>query len=278
MIRTLLALALAARVSAHGAVTHPPPRNAIDGTLAPWNGEPPSAMPFMFWCTTPVANTTPGARNVTGRNGQACFWFNNGCDISCDECDGQTGQAIHPRFIQKTSAFPSWEGANLEFDQQWQPVRGRPDHSTRLSICEKPLRKPTICDPALRTLNIHAPCGSPEDVFQFAPWRYPGSAPVIDSCGVAGGVLAGQGAAAAGGDYQNTSKAKRSDRGSELPPAPSGVVWSAGGVVEVAWTRKAWHGGGCRRPRIRTSRYGDCALKAPPFRASDYRCGRRAIG
>ena len=31
-------------------------------------------------------------------NAQACFFFNNGCDISCDECDGQTGQVVNPRF------------------------------------------------------------------------------------------------------------------------------------------------------------------------------------
>ena len=101
-----------------------------------------------------------------------------------------------------------------------------------------------MCDPKLRTLNIHAKCGSAEDFYQFAPWRAPGSAPVLDSCGVAGGVKAGQPAAAAGGDYQNTSKARRSDLGSLLPRAPSGTVWKAGSVVEVAWTRKAWHGGG----------------------------------
>ena len=32
-------------------------------------------------------------------------------------------------------------------------------------------------------------------VAQFAPWRAPGSAPVIDSCGVAGGVHKGEGPA-----------------------------------------------------------------------------------
>ena len=25
---------------------------------------------------------------------QACFWFNNGCDIGCDKCDGTSGQNI----------------------------------------------------------------------------------------------------------------------------------------------------------------------------------------
>ena len=69
MLRRLLCLALAAHAEGHGAVTFPRPRNAVDGTIAPWNGEPPGAMPFMFWCTSPVPNSTAGARNVTGRNG-----------------------------------------------------------------------------------------------------------------------------------------------------------------------------------------------------------------
>ena len=63
-------------VDGHGAVSHPKPRNAIDGTIAPWNGTVPEPMPFMFWCTVPsaeAAGTDP--RNVTGSNGQACFWF-----------------------------------------------------------------------------------------------------------------------------------------------------------------------------------------------------------
>eukprot|EP01046_Picozoa_sp_COSAG06_P018662 COSAG06_NODE_1307_length_9916_cov_99.462361_2_plen_115_part_00 len=66
----------------------------------------------------------------------------------------------------------------------------------------------------------------------------------IDSCGVAGGVYQWQGAAAAGGDYHPTVNAQRGDLGSKLPRAPSGTVWTAGETVEVAWTHKAWHGGG----------------------------------
>ena len=95
-------------------------------------------------------------------------------------------------------------------------------------------------------MNIDAPCGSAEDVTYYAPWRFPGTAPVIDACGVAGGVYQWQGPAAAGGDYSPTVNARRGDRGSELPrlpsvPAPS---WAAGSTVEVAWSHKAWHGGG----------------------------------
>jgi len=93
-------------------------------------------------------------------------------------------------------------------------------------------------------MNIDAPCGSKEDVTYYAPWRYPGAAPVIDSCGVAGGVYQWQGPAAAGGDYQPTANAVRGDLGSNLPKKHSGTVWKVGDEVEVAWTHKAWHGGG----------------------------------
>ncbi len=162
--------------------------------------------------------------------------------------DGQTGQVVHPRFVHTGKGeIPSWSGEGLSPDpQQRSPVSpgARPDKSTRLSICKTPKRNATICDSKLRTMNIDAPCGSPEDATYFAPWRYPGSAPVIDSCGVAGGVYQWQGAAAAGGDYQPTINARRGDLGSKLPKAPTDTVWNAGETVEVAWTHKAWHGGG----------------------------------
>ena len=38
-------------------------------------------------CVRPMWVSIPGPRR-----------FNNGCDISCDSCDGSTGQVIHPRF------------------------------------------------------------------------------------------------------------------------------------------------------------------------------------
>ena len=117
---------------------------------------------------------------------QACFWFNNGCDISCEECDGQTGQVVHPRFIYNgTGEIPSWGGNGILPDPKQKsavPKGSRPDGSTRLSICANPKRNATICDKSLRTMNVDADCGSPEDVTYYAPWRYPGAAPVIDSC------------------------------------------------------------------------------------------------
>lgn len=47
-------------VSGHGAVTHPKPRQAIDGRIAPWNGTVPDPIPFtnpQNWCAYPNAES-----------------------------------------------------------------------------------------------------------------------------------------------------------------------------------------------------------------------------
>ena len=247
LLRVHAGLAMLGEVVGHGAMTQPRTRNAVDGAVSPWNESVPESVPFMFWCAAPDASASD-PRKVSGKHGPACFYVNNGGDISCDECDGQTGQVVHPRFVHTGQGeIPSWSGEGLSPDpKQGSAVApgARPDKSTRLSICKTPKRNATICDRKLRTMNIDAPCGSPEDATSFAPGRYPGSAPVIDSCGVAGGVYQWQGAAAAGGDYQPTVFAQRGDLGSKLPKAPTDTVWTAGETVEVAWTHKAWHGGG----------------------------------
>jgi hypothetical protein len=74
-----------------------------------------------------------------------------------------------------------------------------------------PDRKPTICDPKLRSLNIDAECGSAEDFWYYSPWRSPGRAPVTDACGTAGGMLPGQAQGSAGADYTETIHAKHGD-------------------------------------------------------------------
>ena len=49
LISAAIVLGSAAMVSSHGAVTIPPPRQAVDGKNAPWNGDVPDNIPFMFW-------------------------------------------------------------------------------------------------------------------------------------------------------------------------------------------------------------------------------------
>lgn len=103
----------------------------------------------------------------------------------------------------------------------------------------------TICDPMERTVNTAAECGSPDDYFFHSPWRAPGFAPVIDSCGTAGGRKPEQGDGGFGASYVNTTHSKVGDLGSKtLPVRDTGVVWKPGTKYEVAWTIQANHGGG----------------------------------
>jgi len=236
-------------VSGHGSVSHPPPRQAIDGTLAPWNAAvlPKFPLPFDFpnWCGVPDAKSKD-PRNITGSNGQACFWFNNGCDIGTDKCDGVSGQVIpccSDRFVYNgTGNPPAYGGKGLVLKDEFKSFNRS---AYRPKFVKYPARKATICDKRLRTLNTDAECGSKEDFWYNAPWRSPGMASVTDACGTAGGVLPGQKDGTAGADYMNTVNAKTGDLGSKvLKSRPSNTVWKAGDVVEVAWVQKAWHGGG----------------------------------
>ena len=170
----LLLLNLAAGVAMHGAVTFPPPRNAIDADTAPWNGSVPALpIPFEFWCPTPSAAAAgTNQHNLTLSNGQACFWFSNGCDLSCDECDGSTGAQdinLHPDFISNVNLTGSW----------WTGKGIEPNPAAKFAaphaICKNGTsRKATICDPKLRTVNTNTECGSSLDFYYFAPWRAPG--------------------------------------------------------------------------------------------------------
>ena len=103
--------------------------------------------------------------------------------------------------------------------------------------------KPTICDPALRTygrvgggtgpgsapgLGDWPACGSAEDKWRSTPWRAPGTAPVLDACGMAGGTPK---ETHSGAQYFTTPHGRQGDLGSKtLPPLPTGTIWEAGGV------------------------------------------------
>lgn len=128
----------------------------------------------LSWCTQHFT------RALTGRNGQACFWFSNGCSIGCEECDGTTrGPGVH-------------------------------SNKTDFDICGKRYNA-TVCDPKLRTVNTDAECGSDKDAYYYSPWRAPGSAPVFDACGMAGGAPQW---GHHGAQYRNTTHAMQGDKGS----------------------------------------------------------------
>lgn len=93
-------------------------------------------------------------------------------------------------------------------------------------------------------MNLWAEEGSLDDSYRYNPWRKPGSAPVFDACGKAGGTSPaheGPGQAL----FATTPFARFGDLGSKvLPPAPSGTLWTAGKSAEVMWSIRYNHGGG----------------------------------
>ena len=53
--------------------------------------------------------------------------------------------------------------------------------------CPHPTTNATLNDPRLLTVNRRVVPGSAGDWTRHNPWRAPGRAPVLDSCGMAGG-------------------------------------------------------------------------------------------
>jgi hypothetical protein len=72
----------------------------------------------------------------------------------------------------------------------------------------------TINDPLERTYNRGALAGSDADIYKHNPWRAPGTAPVFDACGMAGGNTVMEGGEA---KYSAAKFAQQGTLGSELP-------------------------------------------------------------
>ena len=192
----VVAALMLCKAEAHGAVTIPPPREAIDGDTAPWNGDVPWPIPFdkPNWCAHPSAERAgKDKRNLTGSNGQACFWFSNGCGIGASSCDGNSGQLVpcctHKYMWNGTAGTtpPPFGQCNEHGCIVVNPAAKLPDpFDPAMRPKGASGGKPTLCSADMRTVNTHAQCGSKHDFWQFAPWRAPGSVPVLDSwCGTA---------------------------------------------------------------------------------------------
>ena len=270
MLRSTIVSLLVAHAHAHGAMSFPRPRQSLDGTLAPWTswGFPCDSTHQGQECKIDFCDDDPstciglcpisahsGVKDqLDASNGQACFWFSNGCTIGCDHCDGTSNHVGHggQSFLYKGMNQTEISDKNLSMGQDvWAPAPGEmvldPASTKSLDIkpnCEHPTTNATICDPSLRTVNTQAECRSADDIYQYSPWRAPGSAPVIDACGSAGGRWPGQGKGGAGAQFYNSSLAKQGDMGSKLPQMPSQASWRAGEAVEVGWVVNANHGGG----------------------------------
>jgi hypothetical protein len=140
--------------------------------------------------------------------GFSCLWFNQGCTIGCDQCTG-AGEVF-------------------------------PDHSE----CPNPA-EPTIKfgDKELRTYAL-SDIYRLEDYTKHHPWRYPGSAPVRDPCGIAGGWFT-EGDLGNGGDSPpGVPQGELGSNSNYSLPLLDRTQWVAGSTVEVAWGITANHGGG----------------------------------
>lgn len=186
-------------VHGHGAMVHPRSRNSIDWAEVP---DDPSKG---------IHNTGSHiCSNLTGapcNNGQAQYWYSQGCFVGCDACDHESGR-------RQTDLCKSGFVGQL------------PDYAI--------------------SVNRNTSAGfrdSEYDIYRHNPWRAPGHAPVADACGLAGGTPWG-GNAPEEGQYYNTTHAHHGMRGSDLPPLNTEVVWQAGGEAEVVFAVKFNHGGG----------------------------------
>ena len=94
-----------------------------------------------------------------------------------------------------------------------------------------------------RSVNRNVTRFSEQDIYQHNPWSAPGSAPVADACGLAGGSPWAWNKGEAG-NYVNTSGARHGQNGTTLPELSSGVKWQIGGEVQVSWQVRNNHGGG----------------------------------
>lgn len=98
----------------------------------------------------------------------------NGCTIGCDTCDGTNNHPGHgsQQFLYKGMNISECSKNNVSVEA-WGLTEGDmvldPQSHAKLNITQglcpnSPKTKATICDSSLRTLNIYAECGSPEDI------------------------------------------------------------------------------------------------------------------
>lgn len=193
MFRTSCILTLVAGAAGHGSMVSPRSRNSVD-YLAGVN------VPAHWTSDRECTNITGGPCN----NGQAAFWYSQGCFIGCPECDHMSGRR-------------------------------------QIDLCG--LGMVGTLPPKYRTLNRNSTPGSSEDIYKHNPWRAPGQAPVADACGLAGGTPWAAEVSEAG-VYTKTRYAHHGMHGTTLKPLESGVQWKIGGEGEVTWQLENNHGGG----------------------------------
>lgn len=120
--------------------------------------------------------------------------------------------------------------------------QSRTGHVARHQSCRR--RCLRVRRSASRLASLHAVDGAVNDSYRFNPWRAPGTAPVVDPCGQAGGKYP---QTPMGGDsvFHTTNFSTMGDLGSRLPPTRGALPqWIVGSDVQVAWGMRFNHGGG----------------------------------
>lgn len=203
-IQALLVLALASTALGHGTMSWPPNRFGMTMAKA---GQ----------CTFPsgAIDRYDADTEVNG----SCLWFNEGCQIGCATCTG---------------FFPAGDNCTTpNLDGSW-PLCAHSDQP----LCDT-VMEPTLNKPEYRTF----PESRTKPAARHNPWRAPGYAPVINSCGIAGSWVTDMGWV---GHAQGGSPPPGFNygvAGTDLPESPK-TTWAAGTTVEVAWQLWANHGGG----------------------------------
>ena len=138
LLALLAALALApGQADAHGAVTFPRPRNAIDGQLPAWknwsypceHGKPKGDCAITFAKgagTCPVSAYSGQKNHLNASNGQSCYWFSNGCTVGCGACDGTHNHVGHggQSFLFKNMTWKEVVAKNISMPNPWNPEPG----------------------------------------------------------------------------------------------------------------------------------------------------------
>lgn len=152
-----------------------------------------------------------------------CFWFSQGCTIGCKECGGSNGNP----YCGNASFYASRETL--------------PETHWSYPYVAKAYTKPPCpsTDPGC-AVTRKTSCGA-------NPFCAPGSAPVFNPCGVAGGDTA-EGAPGNGGDPPPGYRQGTDGRTLAELPGPK-RSWKRGAHVNASWSVIANHGGGCESPR-----------------------------
>lgn len=163
-----------------------------------------------------TGGVTVGTPNCAGG---CCLWFNNGAFIGCPKATGRA-DVTHDECPNPANPTLPWQD---------------PKYGTIFADV------PKYClDHPIECAGLWAK-GFFDDVEKRNPWRYPGSAPVENACGLNGGGYVdgpcGTGGRAFFGFHQGY-------KGTEVAPLLKKTTWIAGSEVEVGFGITANHGGG----------------------------------